>query len=90
MRIGIFLSKYVYKNHFFQYTDYDIALFSLDNGKTKFFDLLQMIEFYQLNQVPRKIYVMYYRPVRVCAAKKCTMYMHWAVSEKNFLFNKIL
>jgi hypothetical protein len=33
---------------------------------------------------------MYYRPVRVCAAKKCTMYMHWAVSEEIFLFNKIL
>ena len=35
----------------FQYTDYGIALFSLDNGKTKFFDLVQMIDFYQLNQV---------------------------------------
>jgi hypothetical protein len=42
--------------HFFQYTDYDIALFSLDNGKTKFFDLLQMIEFYQLNQVLRNMH----------------------------------
>ena len=35
----------------FQYTEYNIELYSLDNGKTKFFDLIQMIEFYMINQV---------------------------------------
>lgn len=28
---------------------YDVACFTLDNGVTKFYDLLQLVEFYQLN-----------------------------------------
>ena len=38
-------------NIIFQYSEYGLELYSLDNGKTKFFDLLQMIMFYQLNKV---------------------------------------
>jgi len=52
---GVFVLSYlnsnrVYHTKILTYNEYDIELYSLDNGKTKFFDLIQIVEFYRVNQ----------------------------------------
>ncbi|GFR29234.1 growth factor receptor-bound protein 14 [Trichonephila clavata] len=59
---GSFVLSYVYKNkihhcQIFPVDEKDQLCYSLDNGRTKFYDLLQLVEFYQLNlgSLPTKL-----------------------------------
>ncbi|KAG8180034.1 hypothetical protein JTE90_012879 [Oedothorax gibbosus] len=59
---GSFVLSYVYKNkvhhcQIFPADEKDQLCYSLDNGRTKFYDLLQLVEFYQLNlgSLPTKL-----------------------------------
>ncbi|XP_042902922.1 growth factor receptor-bound protein 14 isoform X2 [Parasteatoda tepidariorum] len=59
---GSFVLSYVYKNkvhhcQIFQVDEKDQLCYSLDSGRTKFYDLIQLVEFYQLNvgSLPTKL-----------------------------------